>query len=114
MKRVRIFTGTNGESNIEEQPIDFSESEGSTMTGAQRAESISFFNRVKGAFDDFHRAPRRQYVFYLTARVEIGLGDGSSVIMEPGDVLWAEDTRGRGHTSRVLGAGLCAIVALTD
>ena len=49
---------------------------------------------------------------YLTARVEIGLGDGSSVVMEPGDILQAEDTTGRGHTSHVLQEGICMVVRL--
>ena len=51
---------------------------------------------------------------YLTARVEIGLGDGSSVVMEPGDVLQAEDTTGHGHTSNVLQGGMCMVVRLED
>ena len=52
-------------------------------------------------FSDFHNAPRLQYVIYLTASVEIGLGDGSSTVMEPGDVLRAEDVTGHVHTSTV-------------
>ena len=74
---------------------------------------MSFAQRVEGSFSDFHNPPRRQYVLYLTASVELGLGDGSSVVMEPGDVLLAEDTTGRGHTSRVLLGGMCAVVPLS-
>jgi hypothetical protein len=53
-------------------------------------------------------------VLYLTASVEIGLGDGSSKVMEAGDVLLANDTAGRGHTSRVVTGGLCAFVPLGE
>lgn len=113
MKCVRIYTGANGEAHAEEQSLDFVEY-GGTRTAPQPAVSVSFFNRIEGSFIDFHPASRRQYIFYLTARAEIGLRDGSTVVMEPGDVLLAEDTTGHGHTSRILNAGLCAVVPLAD
>ena len=67
-----------------------------------------------GGFIDFHPAPTRQYVLYLTASVEIGLGDGTSILMEPGDVLRAEDTTGHGHTSTIRQGGMCAFVPFED
>ena len=75
---------------------------------------MTFVHRADGSFSDFHTPPQRQYVLYLTAAVEIGLGDGSSVVMEPGDVLLAEDTTGHGHTSRVRQGGICAFVPLRE
>ena len=33
-------------------------------------------------------------------------------VMDPGDVLLAEDTTGRGHSSRVLKGGMCAVVRI--
>lgn len=110
MKIVHITTGADGESHVTVTAPEFTEND-RRRTTPQSAESISFMKREEG-FIEFHPAPRRQYMLYLTARVEIGLGDGSSVIMEPGDALYAEDTTGRGHTSRVLQAGVCAVVTL--
>ena len=51
-------------------------------------------------------------MLYLTASIGIGLGDGSSVVMEPGAVLLAEDTTGHGHTSSVRRGGVYAFVPL--
>ncbi len=48
----------------------------------------------------FHNAPRRQYVINLDASVEIEIGDGTTRVLGPGEVLLAEDTTGRGHISR--------------
>lgn len=110
MKIVHITTGADGESHVEILAPEFTENE-NRRTKAQATESITFMKREVG-FIEFHPAPRKQYMLYLTARVEIGLGDGSSVIMEPGDALFAEDTTGRGHTSTVLQAGVCAVVTL--
>lgn len=110
MKIVHITTGADGESHIEVSAPSFTERE-NRRTAIESAGSISFMKREAGRID-FHPAPQRQYMLYLTARVEIGLGDGSSVVMEPGDALLAEDTTGHGHTSNVLQPGVCAVVTL--
>ena len=113
MKFMRVYTGDDGESHLEELSPEFTDREG-TRTAAQDANGISFAHRADGSFIDFHQAPRDQYVLYLTASVEVGLVDGSSMVMEPGDVLLANDTTGRGHTSRVVTGGLCAFVPLGE
>ena len=113
MKRIRVFTGADNESHLEELALDLTEREG-TRTAPQATSSISFAERPEGSFIDFHNAPRRQYVLYLTASVEIGVGDGTTLVMDPGDALLAEDVSGRGHTSRVVRGGVCAFVPLQD
>ena len=110
MKIVHITTGPDGESHVQILAPEFTEFD-HRRTKAQAAQGITFMKREVG-FSAFHPAPRKQYMIYLTARVQLGLGDGSSVIMEPGDALLAEDTTGRGHTSTVLQAGVCAVVPL--
>lgn len=113
MKVVRSYTGDDGESHVqvtEQASLPFVERDG-TRTPLVEVVGAEFAHRKLG-FLDFHPAPRRQYMVYLTARVEIGLGDGSAVVMEPGDVLQAEDTTGRGHTSHVLQEGICMVVRL--
>ena len=114
MKLVRAYTGKDNESHLEimdQSDLDYVERDG-TRTAVRTATGTQFAMRKEGAFTDFHNAPRRQYVFYLTAAVEIGLGDGSTHVMNPGDVLLAEDTTGHGHTSRVIKGGMSATVRL--
>ena len=114
MKLVRAYTGEDDESHLDimdQSDLEYVERDG-TRTAVQTATGTQFAMRKEGAFTDFHNAPRRQYVFYLTASVELSLGDGSTHIMEPGDVLLAEDTTGRGHTSRVVKGGISATVRL--
>lgn len=45
-----------------------------------------------------HPAPRRQYVITLKGKLRFKVTDGSTFIIEPGDILIAEDTAGPGHT----------------
>ena len=114
MKIVRAYTGDDNETHLEildQSDLDYVERDG-TRTAIRPVTGTQFALRKVGYFADFHNAPRRQYVFYLTASVEIGLGDGSTHVMNPGDVLLAEDTTGRGHTSRVVKDGISATVRL--
>ncbi len=111
MKLVHITTGSDGQSHVEVLAPEFTEGDGRRST-AQAVSTFTFMKREEGSFIDFHVAPRRQYMIYLTATVEIGCGDGTKIVMEPGDVLMAEDTTGQGHTSRVLGGGICGVAPL--
>jgi len=42
-------------------------------------------------------------VITLEGQAEIGLGDGTKRIFNPGDVLLADDLTGKGHTTGVYG-----------
>ena len=113
MKFVRVYTGPDNESHTEVIEPPFSDRDGA-RTEAETATAITFAHRPDGSFIDFHPAPRLQYVLYLTASVELGLGDGGEVLMEPGDVLRAEDTTGHGHTSTIRQGGICAFVPIVE
>lgn len=117
MKLVRLYTGDDNESHIElhdqNEYFDFTE-RNNTRTAVLDARGIIFAKRDTSAEVKFHNATRRQYGIYLSAAVELGMGDGSSVVMEPGDILLAEDTSGHGHTSTVLKDGMVIFVRLED
>ena len=48
----------------------------------------------------------------LSGQMEIGIGDGSERIFNPGDILQVEDLTGQGHTTRSVGERISASVAL--
>jgi len=45
-----------------------------------------------------HAAPRMQYVVTLKGKLKFTVSDGSTFMLEPGVILVAEDTKGKGHT----------------
>ena len=51
---------------------------------------------------DWHDAPERQYVITLSGTLEFTTRDGETFVMQPGDVLLAEDTAGTGHKWRLI------------
>ena len=104
---VRVYTGEDGKSHIEEidPPFEpFVDTEGAHGDGTpmEAATGITFRRAAPGYFLDFHTAPRRQYTITLSGEIEIGTGDGTVHRFGPGSVLLAEDLTGQGHTTRVV------------
>src|SRR5215510_10365875 len=93
----RLYTGDDGESHMEELDLE-SHPE---LTALQGAKGVVFRSTLPGTFSDWHTAPRRQYVITLSGEAEIGLRDGTTHRLGPGDVNMAEDLTGHGHTPRV-------------
>lgn len=103
MGTYRLYTGSDGQSHIE--TIDLATTP--TWTAAQPTTNITFRTAPAGNFQDWHPAPRRQFVIILSGHLEIGLGDGSKHIFGPGDARLVEDTTGKGHTTAVHGGAPC-------
>jgi len=112
MPIVRLYSGPDGQSHIEElDPATRPE-----LTALHAAKGVVFRTTPPGHFHDWHNAPRRQYVITLEGEMEIGLGDGSVHRFGPGHVTLAEDLTGKGHTTRVVGTKprLTATIHLGD
>ena len=103
MQVVRIYTGEDGESHIEEMELPFEQMGHALRTATEAATGVQFSCLRPTQLVDFHTAPRRQYVITLQGQVEIGLGDGSKRIFNVGDIELCEDLTGRGHTTRSVG-----------
>jgi hypothetical protein len=105
MTIVRVYTGADGESHFEDLEIEL-EDRGviGQISKLWKATGVVFRTTEGDYHLDFHNAPRRQFVINLDAAVELEVGDGTRRVLEPGDVLLAEDTTGRGHISRAVDA----------
>jgi len=112
MSIFRMYTGTDGQSHLEEQTI----SAHSVLAEARSAVHIQFREVPAGTFMDWHPAPRRQYVIVLAGQLELGFKDGTTRRLNPGDATLAEDTTGSGHTTRVVSAtpAATAVVPLAN
>lgn len=101
MRLVRIYTQDSGASAIEIRRIP--------MTGDARPASKSFqggsvfFRETpEGHVQDYHNAPRRQLIFLTSGILELEASDGKRCVCRPGDLIFAEDTTGKGHITRSL------------
>ena len=101
MKVTRLYTGPDGESHFEDIDIPLEDNGGiSRRSEIMKATGIIFIevDSVKQA--DWHNAPRRQFVIHLEGETEVEIGDGTKRLFRPGNVVLAEDTKGRGHITR--------------
>jgi hypothetical protein len=103
VKILRVYSGDDGESHFEDVEIPLKDlGHIGHLSQLQEATGI-VFRTTEGDYEyGWHNAPRRQYVINLDAPVEIEVGDGTLRRLEPGSVLLAEDTTGRGHISRAV------------
>lgn len=103
MKITRLYTGKDDESHFEEIDLPFEPMGHAETTAMQGASGVVFRRAPAGHVQDWHPAPRRQYVITLSGQGEIETGDGTVHRFGPGDVMLADDTTGRGHITRVAG-----------
>lgn len=103
MAFVRIYTDIDGKSKFEEFKIPF-ELEDILHVGTYRGKAswVEFRHQPSGFVQDWHRAPRRQYVITLTGEAELEAGSGERKRFGPGDVLLADDLTGGGHVTKVI------------
>ena len=102
MKIMRIYSGADNESHFEEKEIDLKFSGDMEVSELEPATGVFFRQAPAHHLNDFHPAPRRQYIITLSGAVEIETGDGTVKRFGKGDIMLA-DTTGRGHITRVVG-----------
>lgn len=59
---------------------------------------------------DWHVAPQQQYIIYQEGSVEVLASGGETRIFNPGDILLASDTSGRGHITTTLTNGKSIVI----
>ena len=94
MKVTRIYTGSDGHSHFDEVEVEIGK--------LQPGDGILFRHEPPGQKQDWHPAPRRQYVVTLRGEAEIEISDGTKRRFGAGDIMLADDTTGRGHVTRVV------------
>ena len=102
IKLVRLFTGPDGQSHVEEGAIDTDPLGPDVASARLPATHVHFQESPPGAARDWHVAPHRQYVVTMSGTLEFTTRDGEVFRLGPGDVLLAEDTTGGGHRWRMV------------
>jgi uncharacterized cupin superfamily protein len=103
MKIVKIYTGGDQKSHFEEIEVKFGGDQQILTTDPRPATSAVFRCVSAGSVLERHPAPRRQFVVTLSGSWEIEASAGTVKTFKAGDVMLADDTKGEGHISRVVG-----------
>jgi quercetin dioxygenase-like cupin family protein len=107
---TRLYTGDDGQAHFEDLNVPAGETE---TVALKEGADVTFRRTPDGSFSDWHTAPRLQYVVVLSGQMEIGIGDGTKRMLDPGDILQVEDLTGQGHTTRSVGIRISASIPLT-
>ncbi|MGE3537953.1 MAG: hypothetical protein AB7N91_11045 [Candidatus Tectimicrobiota bacterium] len=93
MAIYRVFTGSDGESHMEELRLEACPAL-AALTNVQEVR-VQQFDGTRRM--DFHPLPERRLIIHLSGEVEIGTSDGRRQIFRAGDIRLMEDVTGRGH-----------------
>lgn len=122
MKLYRVFNDSDGASHFEEVDLDMTPVEFAPpappidLSEFRDATRVAIMHAGPDWQGDWHRAPKRQLMFYLAGQVEGETSDGTRRTMGPGAIVLVEDTVGKGHRSRVVGSEevVIGVVQLED
>jgi hypothetical protein len=96
---TRLYTGPDGQTHAEEFEAKFNDKDVAMLMQLKGAE----LHRAKGGtVQDWHVAPRRQYVITMSGRAELEVAGGKKIPVGPGHIEFVEDLTGKGHITRVL------------
>lgn len=113
MQMFRTRNGPGNKSRIEDMVAPFVE-QGARGEALIPAAGAQFRRTVSERASEWHPAPRRQLIVWLSGREEIVAGDGSVRSFSPGDLFLADDTTGEGHIIRNHGESRRLWVAMPD
>jgi len=101
---THLYTGPDNQTHAEEVELKFTPGSPAEVSKMMPITSAELHRTAGGSVDDWHRAPRRQYVITLSGHGEVEVAGGKKVSMGPGHIDFVEDTTGKGHITRVVGA----------
>ncbi|HJZ80362.1 MAG TPA: hypothetical protein VKD91_08450 [Pyrinomonadaceae bacterium] len=121
MEIVRLYADQNGESHFEELEIKLDLTDYVPpaaplyLSEPGAANECRFMKAPAGWTSDWHPSTGRNMFFVLTGEWEVTASDGESRRFAVGSVLLVEDTKGKGHSSRVVSQtdSLAAMVQLS-
>ena len=101
---THLFTGPDNQTHAEEIEMKFTPGNPAEVSKMMQVTGAELHRTAGGSVDDWHRAPRRQYVITLSGHGEVEVTGGKKISMGPGHIDFVEDTTGKGHITKVLGA----------
>jgi quercetin dioxygenase-like cupin family protein len=100
---TRLYTGADGQTHAEEIDAKFTATGPNEVFKLMAITGAELHRYPPGTLQDWHNAPRRQYVITLSGQGEVELAGGKKFHMGPGHIDLAEDTTGKGHITRTIG-----------
>ena len=105
MRYVRLYADPDGESHFEDVDVALEAADFAPpapplhLSDFVPTTSLVFAAAPSGWQGDWHPTPRRQFFVYLSGGAGVEASDGEIRHFRVGDILFVEDTTGKGHRS---------------
>jgi len=101
---IRIYAGAGGESHVQELVIATKTTPGRTTRNASAIPSTGaiYSEYTSSSTEDWHRTPARQFSISMSGEIEVEVSGGTKHAIHPGDMVFLEDLKGKGHITRIL------------
>jgi mannose-6-phosphate isomerase-like protein (cupin superfamily) len=107
---VRMYHDTEGESHFEDLTLELEERDFAPPAAPahvavflETSGTLFFGVRPGWAGETPHPSPQRQLFSILRGTVEVTVSNGERRRFRPGDLVFIDDTEGKGHSSHVVG-----------
>ena len=100
---TRLYTGPDGQTHAEEIEAKFTAGSPNEVFKLMAITGAELHRAKPGTVQDWHTAPRRQYVITLSGEAELEVAGGKKIHVGPGTIDLVEDTSGKGHITKVIG-----------
>ena len=117
MKYTRLYATEDGESHFEQVEVELSLVDYAPpapplkLSQMHASTQFGFMEAPAGWSSEWHTSAARNLFVVLTGEWEVTASDGESQRFSVGDALLADDTRGKGHRSKVVSeAGSLAVM----
>jgi hypothetical protein len=92
-----IYATPDGESHVD--IVEISNDAGEIPVNGMTARA---YERNQSNSAEWHTAPRKQFAINMTGSLEVEISNGYRQKIGQGDLVYLEDTTGKGHVTRVL------------
>jgi len=100
---TRFYTGPDGQTHAEEIEAKFTGGGTNEVFKLMGINGAEVHRAPAGTVQEWHTAPRRQYIITLSGQGELEIAGGKKIHMGPGHISLVEDTTGKGHITRTVG-----------
>ncbi len=99
---THIFTDAQGETHFEDKQVPMEAIKVGSKSETVKTTGLQFRSMPDDYDSGWHNTSDRQYVVILEGGVEMQTSDGESRTFGAGDILFVEDTAGKGHLSKAV------------
>ena len=98
---IRIFADEKGDAHLEELTLSTKAGKGIRTAQGVPIKGMYIREYMPNAFVDWHTVPLRQFAITILGELEVEVSGGVRRRISTGELVFLEDTKGKGHITRL-------------